>query len=184
MHAAERVVDLVGGQSTSACDAAVAGLHAAQPSGQRAYGKAADATSQGIDGCMKWGHDLVYLGVTTHELMRSTAEPNPSRVSIPPAHPDYALFKQSHAAAYRVDAQHGRMPDSCSSNLAESLVVAARATSLSRVDLVVQSDDGTRAFAAESALPPPTKQIAESGPIIQAVNTMLARSSEAWSQVM
>jgi hypothetical protein len=97
-------------------------------------------------------------------------------------HPDYALYRQSLGAVHRLDAQHGRIPDQHSTNLAASTAVAARASGLNEVHHVVLSDDGLRAFAVQGDLRSPTKQIATPVETGQAINTSVAQSSAAWQQ--
>lgn len=99
-----------------------------------------------------------------------------------PAHPDHAVFQQAMTGVQKVDAQHGRPSDQHSENLAAALTTAARSQGMSRVDHVVMSDDGSRAFGVQGDLNSPFKQIAAVD-VGHAVNTPVQQSTEALAQV-
>lgn len=94
-------------------------------------------------------------------------------------HPDHVLFRQTQDAVHRLDAQHGRVPDWQSENLAGALTVAARDQGLKSVDHVVLSADSSKAYAVEGQLDSPHKRIAETS-TQQAVNTPIEQSSITW----
>ena len=94
-------------------------------------------------------------------------------------HPDHVLFRQTQDAVYRLDAQHGRVPDRHSENLAGALTVAARDQGLQSVDHVVLNADASKAYAVQGQLDSPHKRIAETS-TQQAVNTPIEQSSAAW----
>jgi peptidoglycan hydrolase-like protein with peptidoglycan-binding domain len=94
------------------------------------------------------------------------------------AHPHHAVFRQAVGAVHELDARHQRVPDQRSENLAAALVVAARSAGMERIDHVVLSDDGSRAFAVQGDLSSPLRRVAEVS-TAQAVTTPLDRSSAA-----
>ena len=98
-----------------------------------------------------------------------------------PGHPDHALFRQAREAVHALDTSHHRSPDQQSDNLSGALVVAARKAGLERIDQVVLSEDGSRAYAVQGDIRSPLKRIAEvSTP--DAVHTPIERSSAEWQQ--
>lgn len=98
-----------------------------------------------------------------------------------PGHPDHALFQQARGAVHALDASRQRASDQQSDNFAGSLAVAARKAGLERIDHVVLSEDGSRAYAVQGDLSSPFKRMAEM-PTQEAVNTPLERSSAQWQQ--
>jgi peptidoglycan hydrolase-like protein with peptidoglycan-binding domain len=101
----------------------------------------------------------------------------PSHLLNDAAHADHKVFQQTLSGVQKIDAQHGRPSDQHSENLAAALTAAARGQGLSRVDHVVMSDDGSRAWAVQGALHSPLKQMAAVD-VQQAVNTPVAQSTE------
>lgn len=99
-----------------------------------------------------------------------------------PDHPDHAMFQQARDAVHALDASRERTPDQQSDNLSASLVVAARQAGLEKIDHVVLSDDGSRAYAVQGDLGSPLKRVAEVR-TQDAVNTPVERSSVSWEQV-
>ncbi|MDR6937709.1 XVIPCD domain-containing protein [Luteibacter sp. 3190] len=93
-------------------------------------------------------------------------------------HPDHSLFRQAQHAVHRLDAQHGRVPDRQSENLAGALTAAAREQGLKSVDHVVLNADASKAYAVQGQLDSPHKRIAEVS-TQQAVNTPIEESSVA-----
>jgi hypothetical protein len=98
------------------------------------------------------------------------------------AHPDHAMFKQAQAQVHALDAQHGRVPDQRSDNLAAALTVAAKAKGLKQIDTVAVSEDGSRAFAAHHAIPKALNWTAHVQ-TMEGLNTPVAQSTEAMTQV-
>nr|WP_199041393.1 XVIPCD domain-containing protein [Dyella sp. ASV24] len=98
------------------------------------------------------------------------------------AHPDHAMFKQAQTHVHALDATHGRTPDQRSDNLAAAVTVAAKAEGLKRIDAVVLSDDGSKAFAAQHTIPRAWTQTA-SVPTVQGLDTSIAQSTQAMAQV-
>lgn len=96
-------------------------------------------------------------------------------------HAGNAMYTQALAAVHRVDEAHGRTPDQQSANFAGSLVAKGQAEGLSRIDQVVLSEDGTRAWAIQGELNSPFRRVAEVE-TSQAVNTPLARSTHAFEE--
>jgi peptidoglycan hydrolase-like protein with peptidoglycan-binding domain len=73
-------------------------------------------------------------------------------------HPGVSLYNQALEGVRLVDQERGRTSDQASCHLAGSLAVAACMAGFSRVDHVVMSDDGARAYAVQGALNSPFKQ--------------------------
>jgi peptidoglycan hydrolase-like protein with peptidoglycan-binding domain len=96
-------------------------------------------------------------------------------------HPGNPLYKQAQAAVHAVDAKQGRTPDAASDRLAAATAVSAHANGLSRVDHVVLSGDGSKAFAVQGDLNSPFKQLAEVN-TQHAVSTSIEQSSQQWKQ--
>jgi len=99
-----------------------------------------------------------------------------------PSHPDHALFEQAHGAIGRLDAQHGRASDERSGNAAAVLTVAARRDGLDRIDHAVLSADASRLYAVQGPMDSPLKRVTEV-PTVQALQTPVEQSSEAWRNV-
>jgi hypothetical protein len=78
-----------------------------------------------------------------------------------------------------LDAKVGRTPDQQSDQLASALVVAARTNGMNRIDHVVLSTDASKVFAVQGALDSALKRIA-GVPTVEALNTPIAQSSQAW----
>jgi len=98
-----------------------------------------------------------------------------------PGHPDHALFRQARDAVHALDASRQRASDQQSDNLSGALVVASRKAGLERIDRVMLSEDGSRAYAVQGDLNSPFKRVAEV-PTQQAVNTPVERSSAQLEQ--
>ena len=96
-----------------------------------------------------------------------------------PDHPGYAMFQQTRAHVYRIDTELGRTPDQYSDNLSGSLAASAKAAGLHRVDAVALSDDGSRAFAAQHAVPKSLSLTAQVQ-TAQAIHTPLTQSGREW----
>lgn len=96
-----------------------------------------------------------------------------------PDHPGYAMFQQTRAHVYRIDTELGRTPDQHSDNLSGSLAASAKAAGLHRVDAVALSDDGSRAFAAQQAVPKSLSLTAQVQ-TAQAIHTPLTQSGREW----
>jgi peptidoglycan hydrolase-like protein with peptidoglycan-binding domain len=99
-----------------------------------------------------------------------------------PKNPDHALYEQTLAGVHKLDANLGRTPDQQSDQLAAALVVAAKRESLTKIDNVVLSGDGSHAFAVQGAADSPNRQIAHVQ-TAQAVNTPIDQSSQALAQL-
>ncbi|UPG95800.1 XVIPCD domain-containing protein [Luteibacter aegosomatissinici] len=78
-----------------------------------------------------------------------------------------------------VDAKQGRTTDQQSHNFAGALANAAHAQGLSRIDHVMLSEDGSRAYAVQGDLTSPFKQIAQVD-TAQPVKQPLERSGANW----
>ena len=101
---------------------------------------------------------------------------------VDPRNPDHALYRQALAGVHKLDANLGRTPDRHSDQLAAGLVVAAKREGLTRIDTVVLSEDGSRAFALQGKLDTTLKQIAHVQ-TAAAVNTPIALSTTAAAQI-
>jgi len=99
-----------------------------------------------------------------------------------PSHPDHALFEQAHGAVSRLDAQHQRTPDERTGNAAAVLAVAARRDGLDRIDHAVLSTDASRLYGVQGTMDSPLKRVTEV-PTLQALQTPVEQSSEAWRNV-
>ncbi|WP_343125756.1 XVIPCD domain-containing protein [Dyella sp. AtDHG13] len=97
-----------------------------------------------------------------------------------PGHPGHAMYGQAIDAVTALDKQYQRAPDERSANLAAALTTAARQQGLSRIDHVVLSEDGQRAYAVQGDLNSPFKRMAEVS-TQEATATPIARSSDAWN---
>ena len=101
---------------------------------------------------------------------------------IDPKNPDHSLYRQALAGVHKLDADLGRAPDQHSDQLAAGLVVAAKREGLTKIDIVMLSEDGSRAFAVQGKLDTPLKQIAHVQ-TAEAVNTPMALSTTAAGQI-
>lgn len=93
-----------------------------------------------------------------------------------PAHPDHALYETTRAAVHRLDAHYGRTPDTQSDQLAGSVAVEAKKQGLTKIDHVVLSDDGSRAYGVQGELNSPLKRMVDVD-TAKAVNTPIEQSS-------
>jgi hypothetical protein len=129
-------------------------------------------------------HGLTADGVAgpkTLEAVQKAA--HPPLVSLADAsHPGNAIYKQALGGVKDIDAQHGRKSDHMSDNLAASLATAARAGGLSKVDHVVMSDDGKRAYAMQGEQSSPFKRVAEVD-VAQSVAKPIEQSSAEFQKV-
>ena len=100
-----------------------------------------------------------------------------------PDHPDHALFQQARTAVHALDAERQRVPDQQSDQLAAAMVVAARRDGLERIDRIVLSDDGQKAYAVQGDMASPFKRVAGAG-TAEAAHTPIGSSSTQWDQVM
>jgi len=92
-----------------------------------------------------------------------------------PMHPDHAMYEQARAAVHALDAQVGRTPDKQSDQLAGAVTAEAKRQGLARIDHVLLSDDGGRAYAVQGDLTSPLKRTAEVD-TAKAVNTPIEQS--------
>jgi peptidoglycan hydrolase-like protein with peptidoglycan-binding domain len=99
-----------------------------------------------------------------------------------PANPDHKLFQQAYEGVKKIDAEHGRVSDQHSENLAGALTVEAKAQGLKRIDMVALSDDGSKAFAAQNVIPGAFKNVA-GVETAQAVNIPMEQSTQQMTQV-
>jgi len=194
LHATEHAAQYVGHETVkgynATIDATSRGIEATAHAGHQAYDATVNATSHGIeatvDGAKAVGHfgERVYdatVDATARgmEDVTNFAKAHPIHLDHP-SHPDHAMYQQSLSAVHRLDAQNGRTPDHHSANLAAGVAVGARAYGLNKVDHVVLSDDGSRAFAVQGDLRSPAKQVANGVDTAQAVNTPIQQHSTTW----
>ncbi|WP_170207627.1 peptidoglycan-binding domain-containing protein [Luteibacter pinisoli] len=105
-----------------------------------------------------------------------------SRMSLSDSrHPGVSLYEQALGGVRGIDQQRGRSTDQASCNLAGSLAVAACSHGMHRIDHVVMSDDGARAYAVQGDLNSPFKVHANVD-VAQSVNTPLEQSGAAFVQ--
>lgn len=142
------------------------------------------------------GRELFSHAKTMTDLQEQHAARQPSLLPAPPhlddpVHPDHALYQQARSAVHQLDAEHHRMPDHRSDQLAAALVVAARRDGLTRIDAITVHRDGEHVSAWEKA-PPAADWFTQfqistrhaAVPIVSALNTPIAHSSLAWEQTM
>jgi hypothetical protein len=101
-------------------------------------------------------------------------------------HPDNELYGHVQSLVHELDRQHGRTPDERSDRLASSLVVAARAGGLSRVDEIGLSPDASKVWAVETK-PGDIDHFFDkitSVPTVHALNTSHELSAAKWPQAM
>jgi len=99
-----------------------------------------------------------------------------------PAHPDHQLFQQAYDGVKKIDAEHGRVPDHHSVNLAGALAVEGKARGLKQIDVVALSADGSNAFAAQKDGRIGFPSVARVD-TAQAVNTPIEHSTQQMVQV-
>jgi putative chitinase len=92
-----------------------------------------------------------------------------------PMHPDHAMFEQARTAVHALDAQVGRTPDKQSDQLAGAVTAEAKRQGLTKIDHVLLSDDGSRAYGVQGDLYSPLKRTAEVD-TAKAVNTPIEQS--------
>ncbi|UPG95810.1 XVIPCD domain-containing protein [Luteibacter aegosomatissinici] len=95
-----------------------------------------------------------------------------------PANPDNAMFEQARKGVHAIDTAMNRTPDQASANLSAAIAAQAKKEGLSKIDHVVLSDDGSKAYAVQGDLNSPLKKMAEVQ-TAQAVNTPVEQSAAA-----
>lgn len=98
-----------------------------------------------------------------------------------PSHPGVSMYEQSLSGVRAIDQRVGRETDQASCQLAGVLAVGACAAGFNRVDHVVMSDDGSRAYAVQGALNSPFKQYTDVD-VGNAVTVPLEQSGAAFLQ--
>ncbi|MGN6480818.1 XVIPCD domain-containing protein [Luteibacter sp.] len=93
-----------------------------------------------------------------------------------PANPDSALYAQATKGVHAIDAKMNRTPDQASENLSGAIAAQAKKDGLSRIDHVVLSDDGSKAYAVQGDLNSPMKKMA-TVQTAEAVKTPLEQSA-------
>ncbi|WP_158879992.1 peptidoglycan-binding domain-containing protein [Rhodanobacter sp. L36] len=121
-------------------------------------------------------------GQKTLEALEHTKAKNVAPNLADPKNPDHALYEQALAGVHKLDANLGRKPDQQSDQLAAGLVVAAKREGMTKIDSVVLSEDGSRAFAVEGKADSSSRQIAHVQ-TAEAVNTPIDQSSQALAQM-
>lgn len=99
-----------------------------------------------------------------------------------PTHPGNDLYTQALRWVHALDAERGRVADRLSRNFAGSLATSSAEQGLSRIDHVVLSDDGKRAFAVQGELKSPLRRIADVD-VTQSVQKPLEQSSSEFHQL-
>jgi len=97
-------------------------------------------------------------------------------------HPHNALYQQSRDAVHRLDAQHQRIPDLRSDQIAGVLTTKAVGEGMTRVDHAVLNDDASKVYAVQGELNSPFKKVAEAS-TQEAANTSLEESGRQSLQV-
>jgi putative chitinase len=92
-----------------------------------------------------------------------------------PMHPQHAMYEQARNAVYALDAKYGRTSDKQSDQLAGALTAEAKRQGLSKIEHVLLSDDGSRAYAVQGDLNSPTKRTVDVD-TAKAVNTPIEQS--------
>ncbi|MDQ8048675.1 peptidoglycan-binding domain-containing protein [Luteibacter sp.] len=124
------------------------------------------------------------VGNRTNEVIQREVEAmrQSARMSLSDErHPGVSLYNQALTGVRGVDEQMGRVSDQASCQLAGSLAVAACGAGFSRVDHVVMSDDGARAYAVQGALNSPFKQYTDVD-VSRAIATPLEQSGNDFVQ--
>lgn len=96
-------------------------------------------------------------------------------------HPGVSMYTQALAGVRSIDQQLGRQTDQSSRQLAGALAVGACAAGFNRVDHVVMSDDGSRAYAVQGQLNSPFKQYTDID-VARAVTVPLEQSGAQFLQ--
>jgi peptidoglycan hydrolase-like protein with peptidoglycan-binding domain len=96
-------------------------------------------------------------------------------------HPGASMYAQALEGVRSIDTQFGRQTDQSSCQLAGALAVGACSAGFNRVDHVVMSDDGSRAYAVQGQLNSPFKQYTEVN-VAQAVTVPLEQSGAQFLQ--
>jgi hypothetical protein len=125
-------------------------------------------------------HDGV-AGPKTLEALQKTAHLQPPGLA-DSHNPGNAMYNQALQNVRAIDAARGRASDQLTQNFAGSLATAAHAKGLDRIDHVVLSDDGKRAYAVQGEFNSPLKKIAEVD-VAQAVHKPLEQSSAEFQKV-
>ena len=120
-------------------------------------------------------------GAKTLDAVHKAAQPPHASLS-DSRNPGNAIYSQALKNIQAIDAERGRTSDNMTNNLAGSLATAARAGGLTRIDHVIMSDDGKRAFAVQGELNSPLKQMAEVN-VVQAVAKPLEQSSAEFQKL-
>jgi len=169
--------------------------HAQQLLNQQGY-RTTDGKPLGEDGHMgpqtkhaieafQRDHGLKVDGIvgknTLHELEKARAPHTTSRLD-DAAHPGNPLYKQALTSVERLDAAQGRTTDQVSRQFAGAVAAEAHAQGLTRIDHIVLSENGARAYAVQGELNSPFKQIAELN-THQAVSASMEQSSQRWQDV-
>lgn len=96
-------------------------------------------------------------------------------------HPGVSMYAQALDGIRSIDRQFGRQTDQSSCQLAGALAVGACAAGFNRVDHVVMSDDGSRAYAVQGQLNSPFKQYTDVD-VARAVTVPLEQSGAQFLQ--
>ncbi|HEV2681065.1 MAG TPA: peptidoglycan-binding domain-containing protein [Rhodanobacter sp.] len=123
------------------------------------------------------------VGLKTLKALDHVQSKNAAPNLATPKNPDHALYQQALAGVHMLDANLGRKPDQQSDQLAAGLVVAAKREGMTKIDNVMLSEDGSRAFAVQGKLDSPLRQIAHVQ-TAEAVNTPIEQNSAAWQQLV
>lgn len=121
------------------------------------------------------------VGAKTLEALHKAAQPPHASLS-DSRNPGNPIYDQALKNVQAIDAQRGRTSDDMTKNLAGSLATAAHAERLTRIDHVILSDDGKRAFAVQGDLNSPLKRMAEVN-VAQAVAKPLEQSSAEFQKL-
>jgi len=99
------------------------------------------------------------------------------------ANPDSALYAQATKGVHAIDAKMNRTPDQASENLSGAIAAKAKQDGLTRIDHVLLSDDGSKAYAVQGDLNSPMKKMSEVQ-TAQAVNTPLEQSASTMANTL
>jgi hypothetical protein len=94
------------------------------------------------------------------------------------------MYRQAYSGVESLNAKHGVAASDRDKDFAASIAAGAKAQGLDRVDHVLLSDDGSKTFAVQGNLQSAhglDRKIADLQ-TVDALNTPLAQSSNAWTQ--
>lgn len=147
----------------------------------REDGVAGPSTLKAIDAALRERGIPTQVAPTNAPTTGQTNSPSrPASLQLTdPAHPGNGLFKQAQTGMQAIDARFGRASDLQTDNAAGFMAVRAHGAGLTRIDVMDLNDNGEKIIAVQGQ--PGTAQSKVVGvPTVQALNTPLAESSQAF----